>query len=152
MLAHMLPLKDEMLRRLAEHANVAQFLSFGPGQGTVALGHGAALPGHDGGLVVEGVAGVGDDFMLARAAPARLPDRVLDDVRRVGARAADALGPVRFEWAHDGDQAWVLQLHLAEAAVASATTIHPGTTPATCSAGRRSPRGWSDVSRITIKS
>jgi hypothetical protein len=148
----MLPLKDEMLRRLAEHANVAQFLSFGPGQGTVALGHGAAVPGHDGGLVVEGVAGVGDDFMLARAAPARLPDRVLDDVRRVGARAADALGPVRFEWAHDGDQAWVLQLHLAEAAVASATTIHPGTTPATCSAGRRSPRGWSDVSRITIKS
>jgi hypothetical protein len=28
----MLPLKDEMLRRLAEHANVAQFISFGPDQ------------------------------------------------------------------------------------------------------------------------
>jgi hypothetical protein len=50
---------------------------------------------------------------------------VADDVRRVGAHAAAALGPVRFEWAHDGDQVWVLQLHLAEAA-GSETTIHPG--------------------------
>jgi hypothetical protein len=64
--------------------------------------------------------------MLARAAPARLPERVVDDVHRVGARAAAALGPVRFEWAHDGGQAWVLQLQLATVA-ASATTIHPGT-------------------------
>ena len=95
-------------------------------EGVRARWSGAALPGHDRGLVVEGVAGFGGDFMLARAAPARLPDQVVDDVRRVGVRAADALGPVRFEWAHDGDQAWVLQLHLAEAA-ASGTTIHPGT-------------------------
>jgi hypothetical protein len=95
-------------------------------EGVRARWSGAALPGRDGGLVVEGVAGFGDEFMLAGAAPARLPARVLDDVRRVGARAAAALGPVRFEWAHDGDQAWVLQLHLAEAA-APATTIYPGT-------------------------
>jgi hypothetical protein len=51
---------------------------------------------------------------------------VLADVRRVGARAAARLGPVRFEWAHDGERAWVLQLQLATAA-ASATTISPGT-------------------------
>jgi hypothetical protein len=95
-------------------------------EGVRARWSGAALPGPDGGLLVEGVAGFGDDFMLARQAPARLPDRVVDDVRRLGARAAADLGPVRFEWAHDGDQAWVLQLHLATAA-ASATTIHPGT-------------------------
>ena len=76
--------------------------------------------------LVEGVEGFGDDFMLAQAAPVPLPVRVTDDVRRLGARAADALGPVRFEWAHDGDQAWVLQLHLATVA-ASATTISPGT-------------------------
>ena len=70
--------------------------------------------------------GSGEDFMLAREAPAPLPDRVLDDVRRVGDRAAAALGPVRFEWAHDGADAWVVQLHLATAA-ATGTTIHPGT-------------------------
>jgi hypothetical protein len=95
-------------------------------EGVRARWSGAALPGRDGGLVVEGVAGFGDDFMLARAAPVALPDQVLDDVRRLGSRAAAALGPVRFEWAHDGDQAWVLQLHLAQA-TASGTTIHPGT-------------------------
>jgi hypothetical protein len=95
-------------------------------EGVPARWSGAAVPGRDGGLLVEGVAGSGDDFMLARAAPARLPERVLDDVRRVGARAADLLGPVRLEWAHDGDDAWVVQLHQATVA-ASATTIHPGT-------------------------
>jgi hypothetical protein len=87
---------------------------------------GAALPDAAGGLLVEGVPGSGEDFMLARAAPAPLPDRVLDDVRALGARAADALGPARFEWAHDGAGAWVVQLHLATAAT-TGTTIHPGT-------------------------
>jgi hypothetical protein len=95
-------------------------------EGVPARWSGAAVPGTDGGLLVEGIAGFGDDFMLARAAPVALPDRVLDDVRRAGSRAAATLGPVRFEWAHDGHQAWVLQLHLATAA-ASATTIYPGT-------------------------
>jgi hypothetical protein len=95
-------------------------------EGVRARWSGAAIPATDGGLLVEGVAGFGDDFMLARSAPAVLPDRVLDDVRRVGSRAAAALGPVRFEWAHDGTEAWVLQLHLATVAV-SRTTIHPGT-------------------------
>ncbi|HWC41427.1 MAG TPA: hypothetical protein VHK02_05520 [Actinomycetota bacterium] len=87
---------------------------------------GAAMPAAGGGLLVEGGEGFGDDFMLAGASPAALPARVTDHVRRLGARAAAALGPVRFEWAHDGGQAWVLQLHLATVA-ASATTISPGT-------------------------
>jgi hypothetical protein len=95
-------------------------------EGVPARWSGAAVPGADGGLLVEGVAGFGDDFMLARAAPVALPERVLDDVRRVGARAAATLGPIRFEWAHDGEVVWVLQLHLATVA-ASGTTIHPGT-------------------------
>ena len=97
-------------------------------EGVRARWSGAAMPGAAGGLLVEGVEGFGDDFMLARAAPAPapLPARVTDEVRRLGARAAAALGPVRFEWAHDGHQAWVLQLHLATVA-ASPTTIYPGT-------------------------
>jgi hypothetical protein len=95
-------------------------------EGVRARWSGAAMPGSDGRLLVEGVAGFGDDFMLARTPPVALPDAVVSDVRRVGARAAAALGPVRFEWAHDGDRAWVLQLHLAGAA-SEGTTIHPGT-------------------------
>jgi len=94
-------------------------------EGVRARWSGAAMPGSDGRLLVEGVAGFGDDFMLARTPPVALPDAVVSDVRRVGARAA-ALGPVRFEWAHDGDRAWVLQLHLAGAA-SEGTAIHPGT-------------------------
>ena len=42
-------------------------------------------PDAAGGLLVEGVPGSGEDFMLARAAPAPLPDRVLQDVRELGA-------------------------------------------------------------------
>jgi hypothetical protein len=95
-------------------------------EGVPARWSGAALPGSADGLLVEGVAGSGEDLMLARRAPARLPDRVVHDVRRVGDRAAAALGPVRFEWAHDGADAWVVQLHLATATTTGAT-IHPGT-------------------------
>jgi hypothetical protein len=95
-------------------------------EGVAARWSGAALPDGAGGLLVEGVAGSGEDFMLARAAPAALPERVADDVRRVGSCAAAALGPVRFEWAHDGAGAWVVQLHLATVA-ASGATIYPGT-------------------------
>ncbi|HEX2373697.1 MAG TPA: hypothetical protein VHO93_06920 [Actinomycetota bacterium] len=95
-------------------------------EGVRARWSGAALPGPGGAWLVEGVAGFGDDFMLARKPPATLPDAVVRDVRRVGSRAAAALGPVRFEWAHDGHDAWVVQLHQTTAAV-SGTTIHPGT-------------------------
>jgi hypothetical protein len=73
------------------------------------------------GVLVEGVA---DEFMLARMSPVTLPGAVVRDVQQVGDRAA-ALGPVRFEWPHDGDQAWVVQMHLAQAV--SGATIHPGT-------------------------
>jgi hypothetical protein len=111
---------------LAEDPEGTEVVAVLAQEGVHAQWSGAAVPAHDGGLLVEGVAGFGDEFMLARVAPARLPERVVDDVRRVGARAAAALGPVRFEWAHDGGQAWVLQLQLATVA-ASATTIHPGT-------------------------
>jgi hypothetical protein len=95
-------------------------------EGVQAQWSGATLPDGAGGLLVEGVAGFGEDFMLARAAPVPLPGRVVDDVRRVGSRAAAALGPVRLEWAHDGSEAWVLQLHLA-AVTTSGATIYPGT-------------------------
>ena len=61
-------------------------------EGVRARWSGAALPAADGGLLVEGVPGSGEEFMLARAAPAPLPDGVLGDVRRLGARAAAALG------------------------------------------------------------
>src|SRR4029453_12817317 len=67
-------------------------------EGVPARWSGAAIPEPRGGLLVEGVPGPGEDFMLARAAPGPLPGEVLDDVRRLGAGAADPPGPLRSRW------------------------------------------------------
>jgi len=61
--------------------------------------------------VVEGVAGAGDRFMLGRQAPEDLPQEIAGSLRDLCRRAASKLGPVRFEWAHDGARPWVVQLH-----------------------------------------
>ncbi|HSV65452.1 MAG TPA: hypothetical protein VLJ59_06025 [Mycobacteriales bacterium] len=73
---------------------------------------GATMPGRAATLV-EGVAGAGDEFMLGEQAPERLPAAVVAAVEDMAAQATKALGPIRLEWAHDGRQPWVLQLHLA---------------------------------------
>jgi len=49
--------------------------------------------------------------MLGKEGPEPLPANVLQDVRVQYARAEAALGPVRFEWVHDGEHVWIVQLH-----------------------------------------
>lgn len=80
----------------------------------------------DGSVLVEGVRGTGDAFMLGDRAPEDLPASVSDDVRSLVAAAAAALGPVRIEWAHDGTRAWILQLHRGALRV-SDDMLSPGT-------------------------
>jgi len=76
-------------------------------------------------LTVEGLAGEGDEFMLGTRDPEELPDQVIDDVA-ICFRALDAaFGPVRFEWVHDGQKAWIVQLHLG-ATASSGTEVVPG--------------------------
>lgn len=73
----------------------------------------AAEPGND---QVEGVAGFGDRFMQGEQLADELPGDVVRDVRAVARRAVDLLGgPVRLEFAHDGKQVWILQLHQSSA-------------------------------------
>ena len=72
---------------------------------------GAAIASADGDLVIEGVEGEGDSFMSGRASPARLPADVLRDVENLDRRLSAVLGPVRFEWVHDGRGIWCVQLH-----------------------------------------
>jgi hypothetical protein len=48
--------------------------------------------------------------MLGAAQSERLPESVLMDLKDIHARAAE-LGAVHLEWVHDGDRAWVVQLH-----------------------------------------
>jgi hypothetical protein len=86
---------------------------------------GAAIVGDKGIVVVEGKRGEGEVFMKGEALPEQLPKRINVDVIRLYAKAAEKLGPVRFEWVHDGNRAWIVQLHRG-ATTSSATVIVPG--------------------------
>jgi hypothetical protein len=86
---------------------------------------GAAIVTGDGDLAVEGRQGEGDLFMLGVSPPELLPSAVIEDVRAAHRRLEDALGPVRFEWVHDGDKVWIVQLHLG-ATRSTAKVLVPG--------------------------
>jgi len=72
---------------------------------------GALIVGADGGTIVEGRAGTGESLMLGERHPEPLPAVILQDVREMYTRAEAALGPLRFEWVHDGKRVWIVQLH-----------------------------------------
>lgn len=86
---------------------------------------GAAITDATGKLVIEGTAGEGDHFMLGRKMPERIPTSVMADVGTLYDLAKASLGPVRFEWVHDGSRAWIVQLHKG-ATDSAASTIVPG--------------------------
>jgi hypothetical protein len=79
--------------------------------GVDSLFSGALLADEAGSVTVEGVHGEGDAFMVGEAAPVDLPDAVLAGVRRLFDAASARFGPVRMEWAFDGNAFWVLQMH-----------------------------------------
>lgn len=86
---------------------------------------GAAIVASDGVLVVEGRRGEGDVFMLGVGAPEQLPASVIADVRTAHRRLDASLGAVRFEWVHDGETVWIVQLHLG-ATGSSSKILVPG--------------------------
>jgi len=63
------------------------------------------------GPIIEGVEGFGDSFMLGAASPVELPESIKKDVLSLYDDLTSRVGPVRFEWVHDGKNPWVLQLH-----------------------------------------
>ncbi|QDU88391.1 hypothetical protein Pla175_17670 [Pirellulimonas nuda] len=73
---------------------------------------GAAGVTSQGSLVVEGVKGDGVGFMLGQKPPEALPKNIQDDVEAILEILTKSCGPVRIEWAHDGNVVWVLQLHV----------------------------------------
>ncbi|MES0048725.1 hypothetical protein [Mesorhizobium sp. M0053] len=81
-------------------------------QGVRQMYSGALIVSREGDLIVEGKAGEGQTLMLGLSAPEELPPQIQIDIRELYARATAALGqPVRFEWVHDGEQAWIVQMH-----------------------------------------
>ena len=95
-------------------------------EGVDARWSGATMPVSVDDDFVQGVEGVGDAFMIGEAPPVDLPDSVIADVRALAQRARDALGPVRLEWAHDGQCAWVIQMHVAKHFFESARVLSQG--------------------------
>lgn len=76
-----------------------------------AIYSGALIVDAKGKPVIEGVRGEGEDLMKGVALPEELPKNIIDDVMKDYELALKHFGPVRFEWVHDGSQAWVVQLH-----------------------------------------
>lgn len=86
---------------------------------------GAAITKKNGQLHIEGIAGSGDDLMLGRTRPEPLPNYVIRDLHKINLQLQERLGPVRFEWVHDGNHPWIVQLHKG-ATPSTTTTIVPG--------------------------
>lgn len=86
---------------------------------------GALIVGVGGDTIIEGRAGTGDALMLGELSPQELPPAVINDVRDAYTDAAEMLGPVRFEWVHDGETAWIVQLHRG-ATESSSQSLTPG--------------------------
>ncbi len=90
-----------------------------------AMYSGATISSNQGPIIV-GVVGFGDDYMQGIDKPVELPEDIYNDVSQVYDNLMEWLGPIRFEWAHDGYQVWVLQLHTDEP-ISSGRVIVPGT-------------------------
>jgi hypothetical protein len=86
---------------------------------------GAVITDRDGNPVIEGIRGEGDRFMLGQRSPESLPEQISADVERTYAEAVSAIGAVRFEWVHDGQRVWIVQLHKGGTNSAAATLV-PG--------------------------
>ncbi len=93
--------------------------------GVIARYSGALITGPQGEVTIEGVGSFGDEFMVGRRGPERLPRIIQADVRRTYEAARKRLGPVRLEWVHDGKRVWIVQLHVG-ATVSAGRTIYPG--------------------------
>ena len=92
-------------------------------EGVAARWSGAAVSAADR-PVVEGVAGIGDQFMLGLQGPAELPPDIEGDVRVMLRTAEARFGPLRAEWVADTERAWIVQLNQQQRA--ATVTIEPG--------------------------
>jgi hypothetical protein len=85
---------------------------------------GASIVLQTGEIVTEGLHGSGEAFMQGTAMAEALPGNIVADVNRLHEDATE-LGPIRLEWVHDGERAWVVQMHRG-ATVSAAGVLVPG--------------------------
>jgi hypothetical protein len=85
---------------------------------------GSLIVDSEGEIIIQGARGYGDGFMLGRTID-DLPDAIKESVAQLYQQARSQLGPVRFEWVHDGNMTWIVQLHKG-ATTSVGNTIFPG--------------------------
>lgn len=86
---------------------------------------GAAITDREGRAVIEGAHGEGDRFMLGQRTPEALPTSIAADIEHAYTSITTALGPARFEWVHDGERVWIVQLHKG-GTTSAASVLVPG--------------------------
>ncbi len=87
---------------------------------------GSLIPTVDKTPYIEGVKGKGDDFMTGKMAPTKLPDYVVKSVENLYEKTHNILGNIELEWVHDGEMAWIVQLHRSKF-IAQKGVIYEGT-------------------------
>jgi hypothetical protein len=93
--------------------------------GVVAEFSGSAATATGGSHVIEGQAGYGDHYMLG-ARPSQLPHNVVSSVQQLLDTMSADLGDVQIEWAFDGRQVWLLQVHVRSLQGVGGLTLSPG--------------------------
>ncbi len=86
---------------------------------------GALLSSADGAVIIEGVHGFADDFMLGKSRPETLSESLRASLGKLHSQLEVTIGSVRVEWAMDASSIWILQLQQ-EAAISSGLIIVPG--------------------------
>jgi hypothetical protein len=104
-----------------EHKFIASILAQA---GVEPLYSGASIVLQTGEVVTEGLRGSGEAFMQGAAMGEALPSNIVADIARLHSDAAE-FGPIRLEWVHDGEYAWVVQMHRG-ATVSAAGMLVPG--------------------------
>lgn len=87
---------------------------------------GGVLGGNGQPPVVEGVEGLGQEFMLGQKGPEQLPATVMRAVNGLMDRVLRLLGgKIKLEWVFDGEVAWLVQMQRVEGTVDQAVVV-PG--------------------------
>jgi hypothetical protein len=80
-------------------------------EGVRTVNSGAAIGSSNREPIIEGVSGIGSDFMLGRQSPEQLPTHATAAVKELMNRVIRLVGgTIKLEWAFDGELVWILQM------------------------------------------
>ncbi|MDJ0597532.1 MAG: hypothetical protein QNJ37_01615 [Crocosphaera sp.] len=100
-------------------------------KGIEATYSGALIVGENEEVIIEGIQGYGEDFMIGNKYSVKLPNHILSSVKNLYEQVIKKLGAVRMEWVADHQKVWVVQLHQGSTK-SSGNTIYPGSVSSYC--------------------